>query len=154
LCAEHVPWLGQAHGGRGVRGVPQDSADLDDDGGTDEVTQLDLDGEGRFFDDPGTEDTGGGCPPIVDVGAYEFGDVGPQPCPGGAAKGAQALRYRRGKRTSPGAACCLSLRYGARRSVTTPLTVNVFVSVPDAYAPSWYSPSVTDPVEAPPLYSL
>jgi hypothetical protein len=63
-------------------GVPRDSADLDDDGDTDEITPLDLDGEGRFFDDPGTEDTGGGCPPIVDMGAYEFGDAGPQPCPG------------------------------------------------------------------------
>jgi len=63
-------------------GVPRDFADLDDDGDTTEITPLDLDGEGRFFDDPGTDDTGGGCPPIVDMGAYEFGDAGPQPCPG------------------------------------------------------------------------
>jgi hypothetical protein len=60
--------------------VPPDSTDLDDDGDTDEITPLDLDGEGRFFDDPDTPDTGCGWPPIVDMGAYEFGDTGPQPC--------------------------------------------------------------------------
>jgi len=62
--------------------VPPDAADLDDDGDTSEITPLDLDGEGRFFDDPDTVDTGCGCPPIVDMGAYEFGDTGAQPCPG------------------------------------------------------------------------
>ena len=62
--------------------VPPDVADLDGDGDTTEATPLDLDGEGRFFDDPDTDDTGCGCPPIVDMGAYEFGDAGPQPCPG------------------------------------------------------------------------
>jgi parallel beta-helix repeat protein len=62
--------------------VPADFADLDDDGDTAEITPLDLDGEGRFFDDPDTNDTGCRCPPIVDMGAYEFGDTGPQPCPG------------------------------------------------------------------------
>jgi hypothetical protein len=62
--------------------VPPDTADLDDDDDTDEITPLDLDGEGRFFDDPDTPDTGCGCPPVVDMGAYEFGDTGPQPCPG------------------------------------------------------------------------
>jgi len=60
--------------------VPFDVADLDDDGDTTEATPLDLDGEGRFFDDPNTPDTGCGFPPIVDMGAYEFGDTGPQPC--------------------------------------------------------------------------
>jgi len=60
--------------------VPRDIADLDDDGDTDEITPLDLDGEGRFFDDPETPDTGCGWPPIVDMGAYEFGNTGPQPC--------------------------------------------------------------------------
>jgi parallel beta-helix repeat protein len=63
-------------------GVPPDVADLDDDADTSEITPLDLDGEGRFFDDPDTVDTGCGCPPLVDMGAYEFGDTGPQPCPG------------------------------------------------------------------------
>jgi hypothetical protein len=63
-------------------GVPPDTADLDEDGDTTEFTPLDLDGEGRFFDDPNTPDTGRTCPPIVDMGAYEFGDTGPQPCPG------------------------------------------------------------------------
>ncbi len=32
----------------------------------------DLDGNARFIDDPDTEDTGNGTPPIVDIGAYEF----------------------------------------------------------------------------------
>jgi hypothetical protein len=63
-------------------GVPPDFADLDGDGDTDEITPLDLDGEGRFFDDPGTLDGGSGWPPIVDMGAYEFGGGGPQPCVG------------------------------------------------------------------------
>jgi len=63
-------------------GVPHDAADLDDDDDTDEITPLDLDGEGRFFDDPDTPDSGCGCPPLVDMGAYEFGNTGPQPCPG------------------------------------------------------------------------
>ncbi len=61
-------------------GVPRDIADLDNDGDTDEITPLDLDGEGRFFDDPNTPDTGCGSSPIVDMGAYEFGGTGPQPC--------------------------------------------------------------------------
>jgi hypothetical protein len=60
--------------------VPPDVSDLDDDGDTDEITPLDLDGEGRFFDDPDTPDAGCGWPPIVDMGAYEFGGTGPQPC--------------------------------------------------------------------------
>ncbi len=63
-------------------GVPPDTADLDEDADTWEVTPLDLDGEGRFFDDPETPDTGCGFVPIVDMGAYEFGDTAPQPCPG------------------------------------------------------------------------
>jgi len=33
---------------------------------------VDLDGDPRFVDDPGTVDTGAGTPPIVDMGAYEF----------------------------------------------------------------------------------
>jgi hypothetical protein len=33
----------------------------------------------RFLDDPDTDDTGAGGPPIVDMGAYEY--QGP-PCPG------------------------------------------------------------------------
>ena len=63
-------------------GVPVDTADLDEDGDTSEFTPLDLDGEGRFFDEAGTPDTGCGCPPIVDMGGYESGGSGPQPCPG------------------------------------------------------------------------
>ncbi len=34
---------------------------------------LDLDGRFRRFDDPNTRDTGLGDPPIIDMGAYEFG---------------------------------------------------------------------------------
>ncbi len=33
---------------------------------------IDLDGNPRFVDDPVTEDTGLGDPPIVDMGCYEF----------------------------------------------------------------------------------
>jgi hypothetical protein len=33
----------------------------------------DLDGHPRFVDDPATADTGNGTPPIVDMGAFEFG---------------------------------------------------------------------------------
>lgn len=62
--------------------VPPDTADLDGDGDTDEITPFDLDAEGRFFDDPDTADTGCGNPPIVDMGAYEFGGTCPQPCLG------------------------------------------------------------------------
>jgi len=59
-----------------------DPADLDDDGDTVEYLPLDLDAEGRFFDDPNMVDTGNGQPAVVDMGAYEFGGDGPQPCPG------------------------------------------------------------------------
>jgi len=34
---------------------------------------VDLDGRTRFVDDPATANTGNGTPPIVDMGAYEFG---------------------------------------------------------------------------------
>ncbi len=36
------------------------------------LVTADLDGNARFVDDPATPDTGGGEPPIVDVGAFEF----------------------------------------------------------------------------------
>ncbi|GAG54589.1 unnamed protein product, partial [marine sediment metagenome] len=52
--------------------VPDDVFDLDSDGITDEPIPLDLDGTLRFVDDPNTNDTGNGTPPIVDMGAYEF----------------------------------------------------------------------------------
>ena len=29
-----------------------------------------------------TDDTGGGILPVVDIGAYEYGGTGPQPCLG------------------------------------------------------------------------
>ncbi|MDY7108777.1 MAG: dockerin type I domain-containing protein [Planctomycetota bacterium] len=52
--------------------VPPDEFDLDEDGDTDEPCPFDLDGNPRFVDDPDTEDSGNGEPPIVDMGAYEF----------------------------------------------------------------------------------
>ncbi|MDY7109659.1 MAG: hypothetical protein SYC29_13575 [Planctomycetota bacterium] len=56
--------------------VPPDEFDLDGDGDTNEPIPFDLDGDDRFVDDPATEDTGHGTPPVVDMGAYEF-----QACP-------------------------------------------------------------------------
>ena len=61
-------------------GVPLDVYDVDGDGNVDEFLPFDLDGEGRFFDDPDTPDTGSGLPPVVDMGPYEFGDETPPPC--------------------------------------------------------------------------
>ena len=64
--------------------VPPDTADLDEDGNTSELTPLDLDGLDRFIDDPNTSDTGViifrpvYCPENVDMGAYEFGSITPQ----------------------------------------------------------------------------
>ena len=52
--------------------VPPDSLDLDGDGDMGEPVPFDFDGSPRFVDDPETDDTGNGTPPIVDVGAYEF----------------------------------------------------------------------------------
>ena len=51
--------------------VPEDVADLDDDGNVMEATPLDLAGNPRFVDNPNTLDTGIGTPPIVDMGCYE-----------------------------------------------------------------------------------
>jgi hypothetical protein len=52
--------------------VPADTLDLDGDGDTEEPIPFDLDGNPRFVEDPDTDDTGNGVPPIVDMGAYEF----------------------------------------------------------------------------------
>jgi len=52
--------------------VPADTADLDGDANTTELTPLDLDGLSRFRDDAATADTGNGTLPIVDMGAYEY----------------------------------------------------------------------------------
>ena len=62
--------------------VAEDFADLDGDGVLWEYVPFDLDGEGRFFDDPDTPDSGSGVPPIVDMGAYEFGGSDLPPCHG------------------------------------------------------------------------
>ncbi|MFQ5500812.1 MAG: right-handed parallel beta-helix repeat-containing protein [Phycisphaerae bacterium] len=55
--------------------VPADGADLDEDGDSLERTPVDLDGSGRFTDDPASADSGNAGmngPPIVSMGAYEF----------------------------------------------------------------------------------
>ncbi len=52
--------------------VPADTGDLDEDGDFEEPIPFDLYGNPRFADDPGTDDTGNGTPPIVDMGACEF----------------------------------------------------------------------------------
>ena len=62
--------------------VPLDISDLDGDGDVSEPLPFDLDGYGRFFDDPYMPDTGDGAQPIVDMGAYEFGSGDPPPCKG------------------------------------------------------------------------
>jgi hypothetical protein len=62
--------------------VPADLADVDLDGDAREIIPLDLDYEGRFFDDPDSADAGCGSMPYVDMGAYEFGGTGPVPCVG------------------------------------------------------------------------
>ena len=49
-----------------------DENDMDQDGDMSEPIPWDLDGNFRFFDDPGTIDTGIGDPPITDMGAYEY----------------------------------------------------------------------------------
>ena len=55
--------------------VLPDFLDLDGDGDISEPTPIDLDGNDRFIDDPGSADTGAGTPPIVDMGPYEFEDT-------------------------------------------------------------------------------
>ncbi len=62
--------------------VPDDVADLDDDGDLTEFLPFDLDGEPRFADDTKTDDTGCGAPAIVDMGAYEFLGIPIQPIRG------------------------------------------------------------------------
>jgi hypothetical protein len=57
--------------------VPPDEFDLDGDEDFEEPIPYDLDGNPRFVDDPCTDDTGNGMPPIVDMGSYEY-----QPCAG------------------------------------------------------------------------
>ena len=53
--------------------VSPDALDLDCDGNTTEPVPIDADGKARFFDDPITPNSGAGTPPLVDMGAYEFG---------------------------------------------------------------------------------
>jgi hypothetical protein len=52
--------------------VPPDTADLDVDGDTGELTPSDLDGNPRFVHGPTGFHRGCGDPAIVDLGAYEF----------------------------------------------------------------------------------
>lgn len=53
--------------------VAPDTFDLDGDGDYAEPTPMDLAAEARFHDDPATPDTGVGTPPLVDMGALEYG---------------------------------------------------------------------------------
>lgn len=52
--------------------LPVDVADSNGNGDIAEVIPLDLDGDSRFLDDPGTPDSGNGAAPIVDLGADEL----------------------------------------------------------------------------------
>jgi len=56
--------------------VPADSVDINSDGDTTEQNPWDLDRHPRFVDDPGTDDTGEGSLPIIDMGADEFPYLG------------------------------------------------------------------------------
>jgi hypothetical protein len=60
--------------------LPRDSLDLDADGCLTERLPFDLGDLARRHDDPATPDTGFGGPPLVDMGAYEFGAT-PPPAP-------------------------------------------------------------------------
>ncbi len=57
--------------------VPRDAWDFDADGCFRERIPLDAGWVARFQDDPATPDSGYGGPPLVDMGAYEFGAVPP-----------------------------------------------------------------------------
>jgi hypothetical protein len=61
-----------------------DVLDLDGNGNTAELTPLDLDDDGRFFEMPAAPDTGCGWSPLVDLGPFEYGGAGPLPCVGDA----------------------------------------------------------------------
>ncbi|NOS99980.1 MAG: S8 family serine peptidase, partial [Phycisphaerales bacterium] len=54
--------------------IPLDVYDIDGNGETAEATPVDLAGVPRRFDAPDVGDTGSGTAPIVDLGAYEYGD--------------------------------------------------------------------------------
>jgi predicted outer membrane repeat protein len=54
--------------------VPADTFDIDQDGDIGEPLPLDQQGNPRFTDDPDTDDTGVGTPPIVDIGPWEYRD--------------------------------------------------------------------------------
>jgi hypothetical protein len=58
-------------------GTGSPAIDAGDNTAVPEEIETDLDGNPRFVDDPETEDTGIGDPPIVDMGAYEY----QIPCP-------------------------------------------------------------------------
>ncbi len=61
--------------------APLDVSDVDDDDNRLEWVPQDLGGKGRFFDEPSVDDDVCLGPPI-DMGAFEFGGSGGQPCPG------------------------------------------------------------------------
>jgi hypothetical protein len=57
------------------RAIPLDNADVDSDGQYCEVLPVDGEEVARQQDDPVTPDTGSGLAPVVDMGAYEFGEL-------------------------------------------------------------------------------
>jgi hypothetical protein len=64
---------------------PLDVPDLDEDGCVTERVPVDLYWHDRYVDDPNMPDTGYGLPPLIDMGAVEFGSLYPPdpcaPCP-------------------------------------------------------------------------
>jgi hypothetical protein len=71
------PLFVDAAGGDYRLGPGSPCIDAADDTATPVGTTNDLDGNPRFVNDPCTDDTGSGSPPLVDMGAYEF----QPPCP-------------------------------------------------------------------------
>lgn len=54
--------------------VGLDEQDIDDDGNTNELMPIDIARKNRFFDEPAVADSGAGSAPIIDIGAYEYGN--------------------------------------------------------------------------------
>lgn len=57
----------------------RDIVDLDADGCKTDFILFDLSPRARYQDDPATPDTGTGAAPIIDIGAYEFGELAENP---------------------------------------------------------------------------
>jgi hypothetical protein len=81
-CIDVDPLVADAAGADGIPGTIDDDVrlsnvspciDAGDNARIPAWVAADLDDHGRRFDDPQTPDSGAGSPPIVDMGAYEFG---------------------------------------------------------------------------------